>query len=234
MKDPDHSEDGTPRFTIDIAIGRGPPRDGETALRTLDPGNFANVPIKKEIFPSVKTEGDCVADVRFNCFSAKALDALRNLRQGASIVFLTPVIIPAGNVEKYNQAPTTDPFEFFGRQVSKKHAPLRHVPYVAGYGFTGDHATFISKAGAVIVVVCEPHGGDRMQSMQDQMRFAQQALKAVQRRDETARSIPVVLVQCGSGERFSGNDVFDTVVESSTFNDDVARRLAEVIFEDPS
>ncbi|QIX01831.1 hypothetical protein AMS68_007348 [Peltaster fructicola] len=70
---------------------------------------------------------------------------LQTLPTTAIILLLTPVM--AASREHRH----TDPFEPLGRVISKRHARVRHVPYIAKVGFTSTHRAFMQQAGAIIV-----------------------------------------------------------------------------------
>lgn len=231
MKDRGHPGFSDERgLVIGISIDACPPRDGETAYRNLDPACLAMRP-KTEIFAAVKEEP--TDDVHFKRFSARAMDELRNLPLRANIVLLTPVLVPAGNVEAYNKQPNMDPFEPFGRELSKHHAQIRHVPYPVSYGFTETHEAFINEADAVIVLICKPHSRNSLGKLESQRSFAEEALQAIQSRGEGSRALPAVLIKCCNNLPASWQDpAFANIVESSTFNDEIARELAHMIFKD--
>ncbi|KAI5210434.1 hypothetical protein E4T39_00289 [Aureobasidium subglaciale] len=64
------------------------------------------------------------------------------------VILFTPAIPSTNGYE--------DPFECLGRALSKRHARVRHVPFVAKVGLTDLHAAWIRNAGAIIVVNCDP------------------------------------------------------------------------------
>ncbi|KAK3696291.1 hypothetical protein LTR37_018027, partial [Vermiconidia calcicola] len=162
--------------------------------------------------------------------SAANLDALRSLPRAASILLFTPVIVPAGREEPVEDHRNMDPFEPFGRALSRHHKRIRHVPYVTKVGFTDVHEGFISQADAVITVVCEPDRG-KNESMSDQMDFAEQALDALEGKEANA-SHALVLVQCGEDEFRPPVDAsFMNVIESTTYNPEIAKYIAKAIFK---
>ncbi|KAJ8609005.1 hypothetical protein MRB53_039364 [Persea americana] len=79
--------------------------------------------------------------------SSDALDSLRSLPKSAILLLLTPVMAMPDN-----SRPHTDPFESLGRNISKRHARVRHVPYVSRLGFTDTHLVFMRQAHAIIIV----------------------------------------------------------------------------------
>ena len=88
------------------------------------------------------------SNVRFVRSSSSSLQTLSSLPTDQLVVLFTPAIPSADGQE--------DPFECLGRSLSKRHARVRHVPFVAKVGLTDLHAAWIRKAGAVIVVNCDP------------------------------------------------------------------------------
>ncbi|KEQ99216.1 hypothetical protein AUEXF2481DRAFT_36535 [Aureobasidium subglaciale EXF-2481] len=88
------------------------------------------------------------SSVRFLQSSSSSLKTLSGLPTDQLVILLTPAIPSTDGNE--------DPFECLGRALSKRHARVRHVPFVAKVGLTDLHAAWIRKAGAIIVVNCDP------------------------------------------------------------------------------
>lgn len=88
------------------------------------------------------------SSVRFIQSSSSSLEALGSLPADQLVILFTPAIPREGSRE--------DPFEVLGRALSKRHARVRHVPFVAKVGLTDLHAAWVRKAGAIIVVNCDP------------------------------------------------------------------------------
>ena len=178
---------------------------------------------------SIAAEVMMPSDCRITRSSPNNLAALRSLPPAANILLFTPVIVPSGRVLGVAKGDTIDPFEVFGRALSQYHRRIRHVPYVAKAGFTEIHEAFISQADAVITVVCEPEH-DKLQSMSNQMDFAEQALDALEGKEASA-SHALVLVQCGEDEYRPPVDAsFMNVIESTTYNAEYAKLIAHAIF----
>ena len=109
------------------------------------------------------------SDVRFMRSSSASLKTLNSLPTDQLVVLFTPAIPSADSHE--------DPFECLGRSLSKRHARIRHVPFVAKVGLTDLHAAWIRKAGAVVVVNCDPAlliDTKTNSNMPSQMKFATQ------------------------------------------------------------
>jgi hypothetical protein len=88
------------------------------------------------------------SNVRFMRSSSSSLHTLNSLPTDQIVVLFTPAIPSSDGHE--------DPFECLGRSLSKRHSRVRHVPFVTKVGLTDLHAAWIRKAGAVVVVNCDP------------------------------------------------------------------------------
>jgi hypothetical protein len=118
------------------------------------------------------------SNVRFMCSSSSSLKALNSLPTDQIVVLFTPAIPSTDGLE--------DPFECLGRSLSKRHSRVRHVPFVTKVGLTDLHAAWIRKAGAVVVVNCDPTllvDTKTNSNMPFQTKFATQVA-------DTLRSIP--------------------------------------------
>ncbi|EKG11190.1 hypothetical protein MPH_11661 [Macrophomina phaseolina MS6] len=116
---------------------------------------------------------------------AHVLTAIRSLPRSSNLVLFTPVVPPAPEEDSSFPSPTAggavqedrpgrtssradadapmDPFEPFGRALSRHHSRVRHVPYVPAVGMTTTHHTFLKHAAAavVVVVVCNSNSPHR-------------------------------------------------------------------------
>ena len=231
MKDPRYTEAWVDALALRIQRGQiTPPR--ETILPPDEPLVIDPALLHS---PRVYTRADAAAlaampsTCKITRSSPTSLIALRSLPRAASILLFTPAIIPAGQTEGLSEYRYTDPFEPFGRALSRHHKRIRHVPYVAKVGFTEIHDAFISQADAVITVVCEPERS-KHESMSNQMDFAEHALDAVESKEANA-SHALVLVQCGEDEFRPPVDAgFMNVVESTTYDADIAKHIANALF----
>lgn len=107
--------------------------------------------------------------------STNSLTKLQDLPSTATLLLLTPAIIPVGHQiespaasnataadsDEKIPAPAakstqSDPFETLGRTIATHHPRLRHVPFVAPVGLTKTHAVFLSHADAVLVITAAP------------------------------------------------------------------------------
>lgn len=170
----------------------------------------------------------------FTRTTRSSLMALRSLHRNEPLVLFTPYLQPAGcrNAGTGNSQ-SGDPFEIFGRQLAKHHPNICHVPYVASVGFTQTHLDFVIDSVAVITVVCEPEDHPlKKVSMGQQHDFAQAALKAFEAKAGTEEdgSHEFVLVQCAAGKaRRRASSGFTNVIETDTYDDNVAVYLADTI-----
>lgn len=215
MKDPRYNINAWTgqALTLCIRIDPGPPSPARPLLITNQAAVAVDMPSTCKIIRS----------------SEESLDALRNLPSTSTILLLTPVLIPAGSGKAPAEQRPIDPFEAFGRALHQFHKRIRHVPYVPKVGFTETHNAFISQADAVITVVCEP-AALKHQSVSNQMDFAEAALDAVESKEASASDV-FVLVQCGADQfRLQADAGFTNVVESSTYDAEMAKQIADSVF----
>ncbi|KAF2672514.1 hypothetical protein BT63DRAFT_411779 [Microthyrium microscopicum] len=102
---------------------------------------------------------------------------LEDVEEDEYILLLTPYL-HAPPPHMASSSEPMDPFEPFGRELSKYHANLRHVPYIARNGMQEIHEQQMDHAGGVIVVICEPppmqgvSSSQRLDLSKHQERFA--------------------------------------------------------------
>ncbi|KAK4580194.1 hypothetical protein LTR86_000397 [Recurvomyces mirabilis] len=148
--------------------------------------------------------------------SNRSLAKLRDLEAGATLLLLTPIILPSGHPGSNRTTPDADtkpvlgkmhPFEMLGLALSKQHRKIRHVPYVPSVGFTHTHGVFLTKSDAVIVVSCEPDFGPTLElTLAKQAEFVGNVADAL---EESDRQVPMVNVS------FGGDDWENEVVSYS-------------------
>jgi hypothetical protein len=161
--------------------------------------------------------------------SSRSLSSLRSLPPTSLVLLLTPVLAPAYADHSGSESETTDPFEAFGRELSKHHRRLRHVPYLPRTGMTDTHLAFIEQAAAVVVVVCEPEDSDDVQSIEDQQFFADM----VKREDATDdnEETPFVLVRFQSmGSEFI-DDEYSNVLRVPALTEQACAKAAQLLFK---
>lgn len=141
-------------------------------------------------------------------FSPSDLTTLRSIPPTALVLLLTPVLTPVMAKKAGTISESTDPFEFFGRELSKLHHRLRHVPYVPKVGLTKTHTSFIEQAAAIIVVNCEPIDSDS-HSLASQYDFAKAVLKEkldYESECEDEDEVPLVLLRFEPNKEESDDD----------------------------
>lgn len=126
--------------------------------------------------------------------STEALDNLRTLPSRAIILLLTPVMVLPEELA-FSGRPQADPFEHLGRSLSKRHARIRHVPYISKIGFTNTHLAFMRQANAVIIVtIGSTHAA--VQGMKD-AGLHLSTTDSVYEIEEERMTVPTALIQFG-------------------------------------
>lgn len=169
-------------------------------------------------------------ECRMMRFSSSSLASLRSLQPTSLLVLLTPVLAPA-RIEKGIDKPfSTDPFEPFGRELSKVHQRLRHVPYVPKVGLTETHVAFIKHASAVVVVICEPTG-ESSESLCHQQALANAAIAA---RDvyRGGAKVPYVLVRFEAGDMDETDHDYENVVHAPSLTQQASQKATQLLFQD--
>jgi hypothetical protein len=168
------------------------------------------------------------ADCEVMLFSSRNLTSLRSLAPNSLVILLTPVLAPAHANHVNRESKTTDPFESFGRELSKLHHRLRHVPYVPKVGMTDTHIAFIEQAAAVVVVICKPADSDK-ESLPLQQSFAEEVLG---RREELADEDekPFVLVRFDSTGSDT-DDEYSNVLHAPALSKQSATKAAQLLFK---
>lgn len=167
-------------------------------------------------------------DCRVMKLSSRSLAVLRSLPPTSLVLLLTPVLTPATN-EKADETESTDPFEEFGRELSKMHRRLRHVPYVPKVGMTETHVAFIEQAAAVIVVICEP--ADPNDDSLDCQRSFAGAVAAKRENIPSTTKTPFVLVRFDADEERSDIDTFDNVLHAASLTKRTSSKATQLLFE---
>jgi hypothetical protein len=72
--------------------------------------------------------------------SSNWLPKIRTMSKTDLIILLTPVVMPADR----EATVVSDPFEPFGRSLAKRHARVRHVPYIQRCGMRISRYTIAS------------------------------------------------------------------------------------------
>lgn len=164
------------------------------------------------------------SNVRFMQSSSSSLQTLNTLPTDQFIVLFTPAIPSTDGQE--------DPFECLGRSLSKWHSRVRHVPFVAKVGLTDLHVAWIRKAGAVVVVNCDPTllvDTKTNNNMPCQAKFATQAaniLHSVRGGSQVPLSGVYISPCSASPTNTSG---YDNVVVCSSYSEAIMEKAASML-----
>ena len=162
--------------------------------------------------------------------SSANLTSLRSLPSSSLILLLTPVLTPAQSDLSEADTKATDPFESFGREISKLHRRLRHVPYVPEIGMTDTHTAFIEQAAAVIVVVCEP-ADSADQSLELQQSFADDVLAQQHDLSEDAE-VPFVFVRFDHSASDFDDDNYKNVLHAPILSKQASAKAVQLLFKE--
>jgi len=166
--------------------------------------------------------------------TSRSLETLQSLPPTYLLLLLTPVIAPANLDKSAVKSSSADPFEFLGRELSKHHHRLRHVPYVPRVGMTETHAAFIEQAAAVIVVICEPENSDG-QTLEQQRSFADDVVaKQVEElsdEEDDESKAPFVLIRFDSKCDSWTNDDYKNVLHASALTGASFKKAAQLLFK---
>ncbi|CAD0092985.1 unnamed protein product [Aureobasidium vineae] len=164
------------------------------------------------------------SSVRFMRSSSSSLQTLNLLPTDQLIVLFTPAIPSADGHE--------DPFECLGRSLSKWHARIRHVPFVAKVGLTDLHAAWIRKAGAIVVVNCDPTlliDTKTNSNMPCQTKFASQVVEVLHN-TRGGSQVPLSSVYISTSVASpSDTSSFDNVVVCSSYSAATMEKAASML-----
>lgn len=176
--------------------------------------------------------GDPVDDCEVMRLSSRSIGSLRSLPPTSLVLLLTPVLAPAYLDHSTLDSNTTDPFEAFGRELSKHHHRLRHVPYLPSIGMTDTHIAFIEQAAAVVVVICEPEDSDEQSiSIAKQQSFADEVLDRREDLTNEDEETPFVLVRFESTESEYIGDEYNNVLRAPAFTKQASAKAAQLLFK---
>lgn len=91
---------------------------------------------------------------------------------------------------------TSDPFEPLGRAISRSHSRIRHVPYTVSAGLTSTHMAFLSRALAVVLVLC--NSSSAFTEVQNE--FFNAVRNVVQQRESVADGEGLIKIVIGAGD----------------------------------
>ncbi|KAL9591642.1 MAG: hypothetical protein Q9179_007517 [Wetmoreana sp. 5 TL-2023] len=115
---------------------------------------------------------------------------LIGLAPSSILLLLTPA------VPRRHPSSPTDPFEVLGRALTSSFPRVRHVPYTLSMGLTGVHHTFLQRAAAVILVLCNISSA-MLESQDELVKAVQDALQARDATPGQQRSRKIVI---GTGD----------------------------------
>ena len=239
MRDPNyiHSRSDTFAFRFRQQESGNTPTDYEA--RSQSPGSITVPAIVdgSEILENFHFESFLGDNQAGNCevmrLSSRSLGSLRSLPPSSLVLLLTPVLSPAHVAHSSSDTNTTDPLEAFGRELSKHHHRLRHVPYLPRVGMTATHMAFLEQAAAVVVVICEPEDAAE-QSIEDQQSFASEVLARRQDLADDDEETPFVLVRFEQmGSEFI-DDEYNNVLRAPALTKQASAKAAQLLFKTES
>lgn len=238
MRDPDYTPSWSDTFAFRVRYqdSSNLPANYETHPQNSTSGAVAELVGGNDLLDDFYS-GSFLADGQVDdCeamrLSSSDLSSLRSLPPTSLVFLLTPVLAPA-HVDRLNaESNTTDPFEAFGRELSKHHHRLRHVPYLPKVGMTETHVAFIEQAAAVVVVVCEPEDSDE-QMLEDQQSFADEVIaKQAESTDgDDDEETPFILVQFDSTRSECIEDEYNTVLRAPALTKQAFTKAAQLLFK---
>lgn len=191
------------------------------------------------ISPVNRPKGIMPSDCEVTRCSTHSLAILRSLSPSATILLLTPVVVPAGFGKTAQPKDSADPFEMLGRSLSQFHKRIRHVPYVPSAGLSETHDIFLRRADAVIVVACEPDGGPGDatpksvtpdESIAKQSDFAESVVDALDDSEDEAKRIPLVLVRFGDDDWRNDLIAYENVLQAEKYSPGVVKVVGQLLF----
>lgn len=238
MKDPAYTHSWSDTFALRFRYQElgDLPTNYETRSRSPVPGNVPAIDENSDILDNFDSEF-CLADNQAgDCevmrLSSRSIGSLRSLPPTSLVLLLTPVLAPAYLDHSPLDSNTTDPFEAFGRELSKHHHRLRHVPYLPGIGMTDTHVAFIEQAAAVVVVICEPEDSDEQSiSIADQQSFADEVLARREDLKDGDKETPFVLVRFEDTEPEYVDDKYSNVLRAPAFTKQASAKAARLLFK---
>lgn len=241
MRDPNytHAWSNTFAFRFKHQESGIPPTSYETRSQSPVSGTVVAVAGGSDVLENFDfgsfLAGNSVEDCEVMRLSSRNLGSLRSLPPTSLVLLFTPVLAPAHLDHSTLDSNTTDPFEAFGRELSKHHHRLRHVPYLPQIGMTDTHIAFIEQAAAVVVVVCEPEDSDDMErSIERQRSFANDVLA---RREDLAdgnEETPFVLVRFEALETEYVDDEYSNVLRAPALTKQASAKAARLLFKTES
>lgn len=240
MRDPDYTAPWSDRlsFRVQYQEPRTLLTNYDFDSQTAGPAAQAALEVNPESIKNDKLGSEsCPGECKVMRSTSRSLTAFQSLPPTSLVLLLTPVITPA-NLDKTSasKSSTTDPFETLGRELSKQHKRLRHVPYVSRVGMTETHAAFIEQAAAVVVVICEPNdSNDEGQSLEQQQYFADEVVakqaEDLSDEEDDETNAPFVLIRFDSKSDGATKDDFKNVLHAPTLTGASSKKAAQLLFK---
>lgn len=241
MRDPNytHAWSNTFAFRFKHHESDNSPTNHETHSQSPEAGVVSATVDSSNVLDSFDFDsflaGNQVEDCEVMRLSSRSLGSLRSLPPTSLVLLLTPVLAPAYMENSTLDSNTTDPFEAFGRELSKHHHRLRHVPYLPRIGMTDTHTAFIEQAAAVIVVICEPEDSDDMeQSIERQQSFANDVLARREDLTDEDKETPFVLVRFEHMDSEYVDGEYSNVLRAPALTKQASAKAARLLFETES
>lgn len=238
MRDPNytHAWSNTFAFRFKHQESGNPPPSYETRSQSPESGVVPATIDSSDVLDKFDfgtfLAGDRIDDCEVMRLSSRSLGSLRSLPPTSLVLLLTPVLAPAHLDHSTLDSNTTDPFEAFGRELSKHHHRLRHVPYLPRIGITDTHVAFIEQAAAVVVVICEPEDSDEQSiSIRDQQAFADEVLGRREDLTDDDEETPFVLVRFENMEYEYIDDKYNNVLRAPALTKQAAAKAARLLFK---
>jgi len=238
MRDPDYRPSWSDTFAFRS-------RYQESGIRPTNYDTHSRSPVS-DTDPEIADINDILDNFNFESFltdsqvddcevmrlSSRSLGSLRSLPPTSLVLLLTPVLAPAHGDYSDKVTETTDPFEAFGRELSKHHRRLRHVPYLPKIGMTDTHAAFIEQAAAVVVIICEPEDSTAPGiSIADQQFFADEVLAKREDATDDDGETPFVLVRFESEGSEYVDDEYSNVLRAPALTKQASVKAAQLLFK---
>jgi hypothetical protein len=233
MRDPDYTTwADTFTYRVEYQESRNPSTKQEARSTPSIPGTDSGTVNGADFLDRSNFESSLgTVDCEVMRFLSRNLTSLRSLSPNSLILLLTPVLAPAHADHVNRESKTTDPFETFGRELSKLHHRLRHVPYVPKVGMSDTHIAFIEQAAAIVVVICEPADSDR-ESLDLQQSFAEKVLgRREDLTDEDERPFVLVRFDCTGSDT---DDEYSNVLLAPALSKQSAIKAAQLLFKTES
>ncbi len=192
-----------------------------------------------------------IYSISFHRATIETLDAFRTMTSTDVLVLFTPLVPPPSDSPKTGEP--IDPFEALGRAMAEHHGRVRHVPFIPETGMTDTHKTFLLRASAVVIALCEPTNELKFRTpeqlfmagrvskasiaLRGQLHFANMVRKEMAKKlsgNLHGTEVPLIITTTGPPDGMLASEVglvdFDTILHSSSYHPRVLRRMADTLF----